>query len=328
MNSTSEKLENPRIGDPPEIDISRCIRYRWNQSSCDSCMQNCTWDAIELSSGQARINEDRCTSCMKCVGACNSGAIEDRTSLLDRIVGELEGLESPVIGCRREPTVSAHTRITCLGQLTGQMLLAFGLALGKSVQLNATHCAGCPNGSIVDGLFSDVARIAKLFPNKTPFDVSIVVDKSDLRYEHSRIDRRAFFGQIRESIASLPRTVVESLEGSHSLAYGTKTLPCIRTSLNASYDTMDRTSARRLLESQYFDAEITSECDCCGLCLGMCPTAALVRDRSAASKAGEILFNTMLCTGCGLCSEACPKAAISIRSGDPVMNDRCMRAAR
>ena len=317
MIPVNEKKEVQIIEETPQIDVSRCIRRRWNRSSCDACAGSCEWQAVELHRGHARIDEARCTGCMNCVGSCKSGAIEDQTFLFDRSLRELAGHQWPVISCRRTPLVDAHTRISCLGLLSGELLLAFGLKLGKGLQLNAINCEGCPNGSIVRRLHSDIAEFKRLFRSPKLFDVSVIVDGLDLQYERKQIDRRAFFGQIGETIKSIPQTVVETLGGSDSSEYGRKAIPQVRSALNASYEKMDRANADELRKGRYYDVNVSSECDGCEICVGMCPTGALIRGGSSAPK--ELHFDTFRCSGCGLCAEVCPKAAITLRCGEPGM---------
>jgi len=44
-------------------------------TGCGECVQNCPNDAISLFRGQARIDNDRCDSCLVCRDVCPQGAI-------------------------------------------------------------------------------------------------------------------------------------------------------------------------------------------------------------------------------------------------------------
>ena len=43
-------------------------------SGCETCVDSCPFDAIEIKDGKAFINE-YCNSCMSCLAVCPEGAI-------------------------------------------------------------------------------------------------------------------------------------------------------------------------------------------------------------------------------------------------------------
>ncbi len=53
---------------PAKVDKAKC-------DACESCVDACPVEAIEMKDGLAVVNEDDCTDCEACVDACPSEAI-------------------------------------------------------------------------------------------------------------------------------------------------------------------------------------------------------------------------------------------------------------
>lgn len=62
----------------PLVNKKKCV-------SCKKCVKKCPVDAISMSKGKARINNDICINCGKCIKVCPVKAI-----LKDREIAELE----------------------------------------------------------------------------------------------------------------------------------------------------------------------------------------------------------------------------------------------
>ncbi|HIC93885.1 MAG TPA: 4Fe-4S dicluster domain-containing protein, partial [Anaerolineae bacterium] len=64
------------------------------------------------------------------------------------------------------------------------------------------------------------------------------------------------------------------------------------------------------VEIEPITAEVLAElCSGCGICLGLCPYAAIALDEER----GVAEVNPLLCKGCGTCVAACPSGAAVAR---------------
>jgi Ni,Fe-hydrogenase III small subunit/NAD-dependent dihydropyrimidine dehydrogenase PreA subunit len=141
----AEPAEFPeRFRGRPAIDSSRC------PDGCRKCAEACPTDAIELSTGKARIDLGRCLFCPDCVEACPEGAItySDDPAMAVRSRGDLR-----VEG----------EGIRLAAALEKRALALFGRSL-KLRQVCAGGCNGCEAELVATGnVVFDLSRFGVQF---------------------------------------------------------------------------------------------------------------------------------------------------------------------
>ena len=313
MDNARSESEGAHMRRIPGFKKSRCVRNRWDHSSCTVCADVCRWDAISICENEVKIVEDRCVGCMCCVAACPPGAIRAEEFSLLHLIRSLAAHDAPVIGCGTVPHREVHVRLPCVGYLTGDVLLAIGLNVGKPLQINAINCEKCSAGSIIQQVKKDLLDIGKQMTDGLPFYVRVVDSEQKLEFKRSKLSRRQFFSQSLEELRSRFQRAIDTMETLGDGAYGAKTQPEGRVALNAAADALSSDAVDVLLAACYFDVYEAKSCDACGLCVGLCPSGALALKQKGDTGKRGLVFSTALCSGCGLCVEACPKEAILLR---------------
>ncbi len=128
----------------PRIDASRC------PDGCRKCAEACPTDAIEFSTGAARIDLGRCVFCPVCVEACPEGAV----------------------AYSRDPAMAVRSRgdlrvqgdeIRLASALEKKMLALFGRSL-KLREVCAGSCSGCEAELVATGnVVFDLSRFGIQF---------------------------------------------------------------------------------------------------------------------------------------------------------------------
>jgi electron transfer flavoprotein alpha subunit len=91
------------------VDLSKC-------SGCESCLDSCPFDAIEVKDGKANINE-YCQACMACITTCPEGAISEIKGAEDEAVdkGALEAYKGVWVFAEQREGKVAHVAFELLG---------------------------------------------------------------------------------------------------------------------------------------------------------------------------------------------------------------------
>ncbi len=295
------------------IDQSRCLRMRFNKSSCTACMRNCRLHAITIDD-KVHIHKEFCSECMMCVSVCPTGVFQIRTMDFYSIIGELRKIQAPVLGCDIRPGVEAHEKTACLGFLSEEHLIGLLSFVQKPLQINLTGCKDCSNGFIVDVLLERLRRVARKISMNVFERLRIVENKADLNYADISCDRRGFFKAmknraVRKALGLLDSTRTEE----NTLSYSDKALPARRALLNSSFSVLPGYTRERILEQYYYDVRVEEACDNCFACVGMCPTGAL---KSAEVESDTMLFfNSSRCSGCDLCGSFCGNDTVQMKKG-------------
>ncbi|HEY6011531.1 MAG TPA: 4Fe-4S binding protein [Nitrospirota bacterium] len=315
-----EKIVNKTFGSAAPLisaDRSRCVRMRFNKSTCRICTSSCRHGAISIDGGIA-VDAGKCTACMLCVSECPSGCFtvtdEDFSILLCKIRKVQKSVPHAVLGCKHARETGAHEKTGCFGFLSEEHLIAFAGYLDKPLSLNLTSCGGCRNSFIVETLKERVHRIQ----SRTTLDIEgkifLAENKADMVFEDVPMDRRGFFQAIRTMGLTRVTDLIEKSCGEVPVSYTAKRLPLRRTAFNNVISRLkNRTAAAGILRMYAFSVLAGTSCTVCSACIGMCPTGAL-RTRKDAD-ASYLLFNSSLCTGCGLCGDFCPHAALTVTTG-------------
>jgi ferredoxin len=252
---------------------------------------------------------------MLCVSECPTDALQAGGFSLLAAVAGLKKASDPVLGCASGGEGRAHEKAPCLGLLSEEHLIALCTLPERPLQLNLTGCAECKNGFTLPVLKQRIKDIGE----KTPLDVTdrvtLVEERSALRYGDVSYDRRGFFSALRSASLSGASAVIEGLaDRKPSMSFSRKTLPVKRMLLNSVLSTGDGAALRESLLRHYFhDLSVDGSCNFCFACVGVCPSGAIMIDRERPGDG--VMFNASLCSGCALCEGFCMSGSIAVRKG-------------
>jgi ferredoxin len=292
---------------------SRCLRMRFNKSTCSTCLECCPGEAITLEGGLA-VKEDSCTGCMLCASDCPSDALQAEAFSLLGAVAALKKVRSPVLGCSVAGNTPAHERAPCLGLLSEEHLIALAILIDAPIQLNLTGCAGCVNGPIVAVLRERAKSVAQMTTVDTG-KVILVEKEKDLSFDDIHYDRRGFFRAFRNlSIRGTSAVIGGLSDNKPTVSFAQKTLPIKRMLLNSVLSSgAGEVHRKAILLHYYYDLSVDETCNLCFACAGACPSGAITMERDRPGDG--VMFNPSLCSGCGLCAGFCMLGSITINKG-------------
>ena len=279
-------------------DRSRCLRVRFNESSCNRCAAVCPSNALSLEEGLV-IDSGLCSGCLLCSSVCPTGALEISTDFL-ACVSQLSKVPEPVLVCCRTRE-QANGWLACLGGLSDEHLLHLSRRLNGVLTLNISRCKECPNSSMLPLVRT---RLENLAPGGSCHIVAVETAGA-VRHREETVDRRSFFKSFRTSLFQTAAAVMSagSQETERSTEYIAKRLPNRRTLLNMVLEQMDP-SVKQEMEERFFGRITFSEaCTACQACAAICPTGALKKNPEDSE--ASPLFDPAACTTCGLCVEFC-----------------------
>lgn len=292
------------------VDLSRCLKMRFNASRCRHCVDICPHQAVTLDDGLA-INPDQCSGCLLCTTVCPVGALEARSDFY-ACLGQLGKTSDPILGCIRTKK-SSNATLACLGGLADEHLLMLFHTLTGSLTLNLTSCSDCPNHSVIVQLRQRLDSLAEDRPFGRKRRIILEDSSENLNYSQEVVDRRSFFKSVGSYLFKGADTVLfpRNEQGQQRSKYGKKRLPLRRELLNRIRQTIspEGDQIRKNFDSLVSFAD---NCTSCQGCVAICPTGALQTKSSETPP----VFDHLLCTGCGLCSEFCLDGAVQVHSGD------------
>lgn len=293
--------------DDLNIDVSRCLRMRFSESSCQHCIDVCPHGAVTLDGGLA-INQDQCQGCMLCTSVCPAGALEHNDDFY-ACLAKLSKVTEPILGCIRTNECSNGT-MACLGGLSEEHLVVLYHTLAGRLTLNLSLCSDCPNNSMIARLKQrlDALSTAKLSYSNCRIEIS--ESAQDMNYRDESVDRRSFFKSFRTSLFTSAAVILSTHneQTERRTNYADKRVPIRRELLNRTRNKLSQELALQL--GKHFDSNVAIEESCtkCQGCVAICPTGALKTELAEEMPMCEQL----LCTGCGLCSEFCLDSAVRI----------------
>lgn len=224
---------------------------------------------------------------------------------METVAARLRGLDRPVIGCLEQRDAQGHVRLSCLAALGLPHLIGLAATITSCIHLDATRCSGCRNEPAMGTLRE---RLEALEDGGLRGRFRLVSSASDLDFQPRRLPRRGFLrALLSEGVDVTPRGPARPQRRGPA---GGKHVPAQRKALETALARLPARIARALRPATAFKAVAASDCDACGRCAAICPTGALLRQRSATERTLE--FVESLCVGCDACADFCPTNALRI----------------
>lgn len=301
------------IADIIKIDQSRCLRMRFNRSTCKKCFVCCNANAININNGLT-INRKACSECMLCVSECPSGALQIDNLNFFSAIAKLREICQPVLSCNIRPGLQSHVKVFCLGFLSEEHIIALSVFTKEPLQINLTQCGDCRNGFIMDVFKKRLNAVSAKTSINIYEKIMPVEATTDLHYQDISYDRRRFFRAVKNfTIQKAVGLLDDTTRNECVSAYSVKKLPPKNEVLNKMLPVVTDEIYRDLIRNYYYNISANESCNDCFACVGMCPTGAL--KILTKESPPELSFNTSLCIGCGLCEDFCINNAICIEQG-------------
>ncbi|MBW6521710.1 MAG: 4Fe-4S binding protein [Desulfoarculaceae bacterium] len=301
-----------------EIIFRRCLRSRFQGSSCDRCARECPAEAIRLEPGRIALDPKRCVGCLACTAVCPAEALVGRDSRLAAAPTKVAAVKTVSFCCEKAICTGEEIILPCLGALSEEHLAAFASRSREGISLHLTMCGDC-RASFVPGI---LARRLQTLADKLGRDglaslVRLITQEEEAEAGQSAgaSSRRSFFRAFwnisfhaaTETITTLQAETPKKENHAHKHQPGRLTL--LRQALA---DSGDETASLAMLPL-FFTLTARAACNFCGGCAGLCPTGALKNTRVEGVK--QLQFTWARCSGCGLCLEFCRKNALSLVTG-------------
>ena len=298
-------------------DRSRCLRMRFNRSSCTRCIEQCRFNAITIVE-DVLIAANKCSECMLCVSTCRSDCFEINGLDFYSLIGKLRKIPSsvgpPVLGCRANTKNPSHEKTFCFGFLSEEHIIAFSVFMNNHLQLDVSGCADCRNSFITPALDKRIKDVEAKTSIGAVDKIRLIKNKTDLDFQEVSYDRRGFFKTLKDFTRMQTAGLFgDEDHGEERQAYSAKTVPFKRDLLNRVLEISPEETRKALLKNYYYTVDATDTCNNCFACIGMCPTGALKIESKGDDR--ELFFNTSLCNGCGLCEGFCMSSSVAIKKG-------------
>lgn len=295
--------------DDLNIDVSRCLRMRFSESSCRHCVDICPHGAVILDDGLT-INQDACSGCMLCTAVCPVGALEQNNDFSNTLA-QLSRVADPVLGCLRTKECSNAT-LACIGGLSEEHLLALCYTISGKLTLNLTACRDCPNLAMIPYLRQRLKALSEA--ELLEGDCSIVMEESvqNIKFRDESVCRRSFFKSFRNSLFQSAAVILSTNDEptERRTEYAGKRVPIRRVLLNSTRNKFSQEFEAQIQKRFDSCVSFSEACTMCQGCVAICPTGALVTEDSDVPP----VFDQLLCTRCQLCEEFCLDRALHIHS--------------
>lgn len=303
----------------PEIEATRCTRYRFRYSECRRCEQACPHDAITLSDEGAAIASERCKRCGLCVGACRTEAFTDTSLSPLALIDKARGRSSFSYACGPSGA-DADAIVPCLGAL-GPALLAYLVKQGTELKLaGSDHCADCIHGARGSEQLAanlDAVESLRMADEAGQWPGISLIQRHSAgagRNDDRRAARRQFFRRFARVGESAPHRAAAPSAAAAPL----RAIRAARVAPGAQRDLLQLlglAEAGMPLDAHpslpFGDLRLEPGCSSCEACARACPTGALqVRENGSAWALG---FDASKCVGCGVCVETCQPRVLHLR---------------
>jgi formate hydrogenlyase subunit 6/NADH:ubiquinone oxidoreductase subunit I len=328
----------------PQVQPTRCVRYRYRYSACRRCADACPHEALALSEEGVAIDVTRCQNCALCTSACLTAALVAgnlaRVELLKRAI------KQPQFSFACAPSgAEADAIVPCLGALDAPTL-AYLAWRGIAVELKGhEHCARCEHGA--QGAMQrtlNLDAVAALQPAASAWTLPHLSDtgtgasrrefQAGRRQLFRRLAGRGLEAALRTGGGDQPVTAKAIRAGTWFLPEGRELLQIV---FKAPPDAAASwRSVHDVLPLMHL--EHAPGCTACDACTRVCPTGALQVCESVEE--WVLRFTADHCVACGVCVEVCQPRALctgpqaDVNAGRPAValqrlrKQRCSRCDR
>lgn len=293
----------------------RCLRTRFQGSSCDRCAKECPVEAIRLEPGTVILDQMRCVGCLACTAVCPAEALSGCDSRLSAAPAKVGTGKAVFLCCEKGVRTGEEIIFPCLGALSEEYLVAFAVRSGEDVCLSLAQCSAC-RASFVPAI---LARRLQALASRLGGDGLIsrirLMTGDEETGQTASASRRSFFRALWDLSLHAATETITTLqsESNSSEKHAHKHQPARLALLCQALVDAEAEAARLAMLTLFFTVTVSSECTFCGACAGMCPAGALKNIREEGGK--QLQFTWARCSGCGLCLEFCPSKALSLSAG-------------
>ena len=318
MTLADRLTERFRGSEPPPLEFisRRCLRNRHRGNACARCIDECPVQAIiGQEPGGVRLDPKRCVGCLACTAVCPAEALVGKDYRLAAAPGKAAGQATLVFCCEKSIRSGEEIVLPCLGALAEEQLAAFAAQAAKGVRLSLGKCSGCRSAFVPDLLARRLAALnSRLGNGEITGSITLMLQEEGGELTESS-SRRAFFKAFREISFHAATETMATLQADpdqreqHAHKHQPARLALLRQALSEAGEV----AARQALSQLFFTLKVSSGCNFCGGCAGICPTGALKNTREEEAK--RLQFDWARCSGCGLCLEFCREKAIRLTPG-------------
>ena len=316
VDRLAERLKN---SEPPALEsiTRRCLRNRFQGSSCDRCARECPVAAIRFEPGKIIVDAKRCVGCLACTAVCPSEALVGSDSRLAAAPAKVVAGKAVSLCCEKGVRTGEEIIIPCLGALSEEHLVAFAVRSRQGVTLQLTRCAACRSSFVPEILARRLQALeSKLGSDGLTSLVRLILQEEETEAGQAVVANRRDFFRVFWNVSYHTATeTITTLQAEtnprekHAHKHQPARLSLLRQVLADSGEEADCLATLPL----FFTLSVNNDCNFCGACAGMCPTGALKNVRENGVK--QLQFVWANCSGCGLCLEFCRKKALTLVAG-------------
>lgn len=299
-----------------EFDIRCCLRSRFNKNNCESCLQVCSSNALQLHDRQIIFDAEKCTGCLQCTAVCPNDAFVDSVDVL-QLIQVLAEKETVLLSCEKGMDSHNHLTVPCIGFLSEQILAVMNSVARGNCFMDISRCEECENGDFLKTLHENLQNVIHKMRGKGKFRLRYFFDNQCGFPAGEKNERRSFLRLARKTLADMGKEAVRFQFSDSAEIKNPQRKKQARHTVALQYALSitpeERIDERDVLLSYFFSVSTNERCDCCPSCTGMCPTGALKRKREKDKK--HLTFTSARCSGCGLCADFCRKNALILSSG-------------
>lgn len=303
------------IAAAPDVQQTRCLRYRYRYSECRRCADACPHDAVAASDEGVALDAGKCRNCALCTTACPTAALLPANLTRIELLKQAIKVKRFAIACVPS-AADGDLAVPCLGAVDATILAYLGKRGVEVALLGATHCSRCEHGGkgaaaiVANVAARDVLAEASLEESwaaltvvESPDAPSPTVD--DYRSERRHLFRRLFGKGVDETVKAVALPPIAPAIVDKAIRPGPWHVPEMRELLQITARRADAMPCRvpSLPALPVADMRLATGCTQCEACIRACPSGALqIREGEAD---WTFLFLPDRCTGCGLCVEVC-----------------------